>query len=247
MPEVLARFPGARTAKVKVAERGQTLADDVARVNAVRDAGAAGPGRRQRRVDGRRGGRRPARRSPPTAPLEYVEQPCATVAELAEVRALVDVPVAADESIRKAEDPLHVVKSGAADVAVVKVAPLGGVAPLLHIASQIDVPIVVSSALDSAVGMAPGPAGGGVSARIAVRLRARHRRPVRRGRRRPGAGRGRSAAGRDRGARPGAAVRSGRAAGPAPMVGRADQGLLPAAVLGELIQIAMMGCDLMKP
>ena len=89
-------------------------------------------------------------------PLEYVEQPCASVPELAELRRLVDVPVAADESIRKAEDPLHVVRSRAADVAVVKVAPLGGVARLLDIAGQIDIPIVVSSALDSAVGMSRG-------------------------------------------------------------------------------------------
>jgi o-succinylbenzoate synthase len=89
-------------------------------------------------------------------PLEYVEQPCATVPELAELRRLVDVPVAADESIRKADDPLHVVRSGAADVAVVKVAPLGGVGRLLDVAAQIDVPIVVSSALDTAVGMSRG-------------------------------------------------------------------------------------------
>jgi O-succinylbenzoate synthase len=78
------------------------------------------------------------------------------VPELAELRRLVDVPVAADESIRKADDPLHVVRAKAADIAVVKVAPLGGVARLLDIAGQIDVPIVVSSALDSAVGMSRG-------------------------------------------------------------------------------------------
>ena len=62
-------------------------------------------------------------------PLEYLEQPCETVPELAELRRRVDVPIAADESIRKADDPLHVVRVGAADVAVLKVAPLGGVAP----------------------------------------------------------------------------------------------------------------------
>jgi O-succinylbenzoate synthase len=89
-------------------------------------------------------------------PLEYLEQPCATVPELAELRRRVDVPIAADESIRKADDPLHVVRSGAADIAVLKVAPLGGVGAMLHIAGQIDVPIVVSSALDSAVGMSRG-------------------------------------------------------------------------------------------
>ncbi|WP_319453833.1 MULTISPECIES: o-succinylbenzoate synthase [unclassified Mycobacterium] len=155
VPEVLARFPGAGTAKVKVAEPGQSLVDDVARVNAVRAlvptvrVDANGCWTVEQAV---------AAIAALTAdgPLEYVEQPCATVPELAEVRARVDVPVAADESIRKAEDPLHVVRARAADVAVVKVAPLGGVRPLLDIAAHIDVPIVVSSALDSAVGMSRG-------------------------------------------------------------------------------------------
>ena len=155
VPDVLARFPGVRTAKVKVAEPGQTLADDVARVNAVR---ALVP---TVRVDANGGwtvSEAVAAAAALTAdgPLEYLEQPCATVPELAEVRRLVDVPVAADESIRKADDPLHVVRAKAADVAVLKVAPLGGVARLLDIAGQIDVPIVVSSALDSAVGMSRG-------------------------------------------------------------------------------------------
>jgi o-succinylbenzoate synthase len=155
VPEVLARYPGARTAKVKVAEPGQTLADDVARVDAVR---AMVP---TVRVDANGGwtvAEAVAAAAALTAdgPLEYLEQPCATVPELAELRRLVDVPVAADESIRKADDPLHVVRAKAADIAVVKVAPLGGVARLLDVAGQIDVPIVVSSALDSAVGMARG-------------------------------------------------------------------------------------------
>ena len=89
-------------------------------------------------------------------PLEYIEQPCASVDELAQVRRQVDVPVAADESIRKAGDPLAVVRAGAADIAVLKVAPLGGISALLTIAAQIDIPVVVSSALDSAVGIAVG-------------------------------------------------------------------------------------------
>ncbi|KMO75979.1 o-succinylbenzoate synthase [Mycolicibacterium obuense] len=155
VPEVLARFPGARTAKVKVAEPGQSLADDVARVNAVR---ALVP---TVRVDANGGWSvddavAAAAALTADGPLEYLEQPCATVPELAEVRRRVDVPVAADESIRKAEDPLHVVRAGAADVAVLKVAPLGGVRAMLAIAAQIDIPIVVSSALDSAVGIGAG-------------------------------------------------------------------------------------------
>jgi len=155
VPEVLARFPGARTAKVKVAERGQTLADDIARVNAVR---ALIP---TVRVDANGGWSVDEAAEAATAltadgPLEYIEQPCATVPELAALRRRVDVPIAADESIRKADDPLHVVRSKAADVAVLKIAPLGGVTRMLEIADQIDIPIVVSSALDSAVGIGRG-------------------------------------------------------------------------------------------
>jgi O-succinylbenzoate synthase len=155
VPAVLARFPGARTAKVKVAEPGQSLADDVARVNAVR---ALVP---TVRVDANGGWTvdeavEAARALTADGPLEYMEQPCATVAELAELRRRVDVPIAADESIRKADDPLRVVREGAADVAVLKVAPLGGVRKLLDIAAQIEIPIVVSSALDSAVGIGHG-------------------------------------------------------------------------------------------
>lgn len=155
VPEVLSRFPGARTAKVKVAEPGQSLADDVARVNAVRALVTTV------RVDANGGwsvDEAAAAAAALTAdgPLEYVEQPCATVPELAELRRRVDLPIAADESIRKADDPLRVVREGAADVAVLKVAPLGGVSQLLEIAHQIDIPIVVSSALDSAVGIGRG-------------------------------------------------------------------------------------------
>jgi O-succinylbenzoate synthase len=155
VPEVLARFPGAHTAKVKVAEPGQTLAGDVARVNAVR---ASVP---TVRVDAN-GGWTVAEAVQAIAaltadgPLEYVEQPCRTVPELVEVRRLVDVPIAADESIRKAEDPLYVFRAKAADVAVLKVAPLGGVARFLEIGRQCDISMVVSSALDSAVGMSRG-------------------------------------------------------------------------------------------
>lgn len=155
VPEVLARFPGARTAKVKVAEPGQGLADDVARVEAVR---ALIP---TVRVDANGGWSiedavQAANALTATGPLEYLEQPCATVAELAELRRRIDIPVAADESIRKADDPLAVAKAGAADIAVLKVAPLGGISALLKIAGQIGIPVVVSSAIDSAVGIAAG-------------------------------------------------------------------------------------------
>jgi O-succinylbenzoate synthase len=155
VPEVLSHFPGARTAKVKVAEPGQLLADDVARVEAVREliptvrVDANGGWTVERAV-------RAAAALTVTGPLEYIEQPCATVAELAELRRRIDVPVAADESIRKADDPLAVTRAHAADVAVLKVAPLGGISALLTIAAEIGIPVVVSSALDSAVGIAAG-------------------------------------------------------------------------------------------
>ena len=155
VPEVLARFPGATTAKVKVAESGQTLADDVARVNAVRAlipvvrVDANGAWSVEQAVAA-------AAALSADGPLEYLEQPCATVAELAQLRLRITVPVAADESIRKAADPLAVVRAGAADIAVLKVAPLGGVRALLDIAAAIDIPVVISSALDSAVGIAAG-------------------------------------------------------------------------------------------
>ncbi|WP_082973833.1 o-succinylbenzoate synthase, partial [Mycobacterium sp. E1386] len=153
--EVLARFPGARTAKVKVAEPGQTLADDVERVNAVRELVPTV------RVDANGGWTveqavRAATALTADGPLEYLEQPCATVDELAALRARIGVPIAADESIRKADDPLAVVRARAADIAVLKVGPLGGVSAMLAIAAQIDIPVVVSSAIDSAVGISHG-------------------------------------------------------------------------------------------
>ncbi|MGV8875288.1 MAG: o-succinylbenzoate synthase [Rhodococcus sp. (in: high G+C Gram-positive bacteria)] len=156
---VLSRSPGAETAKVKVAEKGQTLADDVARVRAVRELVP------RVRVDANGGWTVDEAVAALTAltadgPLEYVEQPCASVPELVEVRRRAPgVRVAADESIRRAEDPMKVVRAGGADIAVLKVAPLGGMRALLELAGELGeygVPVVVSSALDSAVGISAG-------------------------------------------------------------------------------------------
>lgn len=153
---------GCRTAKVKVAEIGQSLADDLARVEAVRDAlDARGPGALIR-VDANGGWstdeavRAIAALDRAAGGLEYVEQPCESVEELARVRRSVDVPIAADESIRRAADPYRVRDLGAADIAVLKVQPLGGVAACLRIAEDIALPVVVSSAVESSVGIAAG-------------------------------------------------------------------------------------------
>ena len=94
--------------------------------------------------------------------IEYAEQPCATVAELRRLRIAlarrIEVPIAADESIRKAEDPLRVAGEEAADLVVVKVAPSGGVRRALDVVAACGLPAVVSSALDTSVGMAAGVA-----------------------------------------------------------------------------------------
>jgi O-succinylbenzoate synthase len=150
---------GCATAKVKVAEPGQSLEGDEARLEAVRDA--LGPYGRIRvdangawSVDDAVAALRRLDRA--ARGLEYAEQPCRTVEELALVRRRVDVPVAADESIRRAEDPYRVRELGAADVAVLKVQPLGGVRACLRIAEDIGLPVVVSSALETSVGIAAG-------------------------------------------------------------------------------------------
>lgn len=151
---------GCSTAKVKVAEPGQDLDDDLARVVAVREAlGAAG----RVRVDANGGwsleeAERAVALLDAEVGLEYVEQPCATVDELAELRRRTDVLVAADESIRRADDPYRVRDAEAADVAVLKVQPLGGVHACLRIAEEIGLPVVVSSAVETSVGLAAGVA-----------------------------------------------------------------------------------------
>lgn len=152
----IAATSGCRTAKIKVADHPDSLADDLARIEAVRDA--LGPSgairvdanaawdvdtaiRHIRQLDKAAGG------------LEYVEQPCPTIEELAAVRRAVDVQIAADESIRRADDPMRVAVAGAADVAVIKCTPLGGVRRALRIAEAAGLPCVVSSALETSVGL----------------------------------------------------------------------------------------------
>lgn len=145
---------GYRTVKVKV---GGELAEDIARVQAVRAAfsgavrvdanGAWGVDEAVVAIEAL---------ATAAGTLEYVEQPCPSLAELAQLRTLVDIPVAADESIRRAEDPLVAAAQAAADVLVIKAPPLGGVRRALRVIAQAKVPVVVSSALDTGVGLAAG-------------------------------------------------------------------------------------------
>ena len=154
--EIVAKS-GCGTAKVKVADHPESLPEDVARLEAVRDAlGPQGKVRVDanavwdvdtavhhiRELDRAAGG------------LEYVEQPCRTIEELAAVRRKVNVRIAADEAIRRAADPLKVDVSQAADVAVIKCTPLGGVRRALRVAEAVGLPVVVSSALETSVGLA---------------------------------------------------------------------------------------------
>jgi O-succinylbenzoate synthase len=148
---------GCRTAKVKVAEPGQGFDADLERVEAVRDV--LGPAGRVRiDANGAWSVEDAISRVRALArfDLEYVEQPCRSVDELAAVRRAVDVPIAADESIRRATDPMRVARAEAADIAVLKVQPLGGVWACLRIAEQIGLPVVVSSAVETSVGIAAG-------------------------------------------------------------------------------------------
>jgi O-succinylbenzoate synthase len=156
--DLLASFPGCRTAKIKVAEPGQNLSDDLARVARVREV--MGPDARLR-VDANGGWSlgeaRAAAEQLREFSLEYMEQPCASVDELRDLRALdLGIPIAADESIRKASDPLLVRDRKAADVIVVKAAPLGGISRAIDLVERVGLPAVVSSALETSVGLAMG-------------------------------------------------------------------------------------------
>ena len=148
---------GCRTAKVKVADPGDDALADDARVAAVREAlGREG----KLRIDVNAAWtvdeatvrlERLARYD-----LEYAEQPVATVDELVELRRRTDVPLAADESVRLADDPMEVVRRGGADLLVLKVQPLGGIRRTLELAERSGLPVVISSALETSVGLAAG-------------------------------------------------------------------------------------------
>ncbi|AKE40502.1 O-succinylbenzoate synthase [Corynebacterium kutscheri] len=160
--EILARFPGCDTVKVKIAEPGQSLKDDIARVAAVREILPLS----KIRVDAN--GALTVAEAVKTAhalgPLDYLEQPCASVIELAElrqqlIRAGLFIRVAADESIRRVRDPYEVAKKQAVDVAVIKAAPMGGprrVGEIAEFMRSRGLDITVSSALDMGVGMNAG-------------------------------------------------------------------------------------------
>lgn len=148
---------GAGTAKVKVAEPGQTEEADEARLAAVREAmGPTGKIRIDVNATWDLETATERLRALSRFDLEYVEQPVATLEEMVELRRRTDVPLAADELVRLRPDPLEVAEMGAADVLVVKVQPLGGVSRTLDLAARAGIPVVVSSALETSVGIYSG-------------------------------------------------------------------------------------------
>ncbi len=140
---------GCRTVKIKVGDPGSA-----ARVAAIRsalpgavlrvDANGAWSLAQARAVLGELSG----------FGLEYAEQPVRAFADMCALRGTVDVPLAADELIRVDRRLGDVAE--AADVAILKVAPLGGVRATLDVADRVGLPVVISSALDSSVGLAAG-------------------------------------------------------------------------------------------
>ena len=159
--EALSAFGDFNTVKIKVAETGQLLEEDLQRIRAVH---ANYPGVRIR-LDANGGfsveqahalAKELAIES---IDLDYFEQPVRTIAELAELRiklSRIGIRVAADESVRKVSDPMAVVQAGAADVLVLKAQPLGGISNALGIMREAKLPVTISSALESSVGISMG-------------------------------------------------------------------------------------------
>lgn len=147
-------FPGVNTFKVKV---GENLPEDIARLAKVRALRPESKLRVDVNGNWSVGEAITNLRAiyENVGALEYVEQPCATVEELRELKDKlhVNIPIAGDEVLRKARDPLTVDLSDAVDILILKVQPLGGIVRAHKLAEHHNLPVVVSSALESAVGI----------------------------------------------------------------------------------------------
>ncbi len=164
VPALLARYgepTELHTVKIKVAEKGESVAHDLARVRKVRELLPHAA----LRIDANEGYRHEDALTVLTEladiDLEYVEQPVPGIEPLArlreELRARgINTPIAADEAVRKSADPLRVAQLGAADLIVVKAQPLGGIRRAQQIIAAAGLPAVISSALDTGVGISMG-------------------------------------------------------------------------------------------
>jgi O-succinylbenzoate synthase len=141
-------FPGVKCFKVKV---GSNLAEDLARVNVIRQLKPAAKVRID--VNGLWNVDQAEEFLTSVGEIEYVEQPCATIEELRELKSRTSVKIVGDEILRKAADPFAIDLTGAIDYLMLKVQPLGGIKRTHALAEHHNLPVVVSSALESAVGI----------------------------------------------------------------------------------------------
>lgn len=148
LQEIVTSFPGVKSFKVKV---GENLVDDVARVNLTRQLQPEA----KIRVDanGLWSVEQAVEFLKLVGEIEYIEQPCATIEELRELKSKTSVKIVADEVLRKASDPFGVNLAGAVDYLMLKVQPLGGIKRARALAKHHKLPVVISSALESAVGI----------------------------------------------------------------------------------------------
>jgi O-succinylbenzoate synthase len=145
---IVESFPGVKTFKVKV---GNNLAEDLARINVIRDLRPKAKIRAD--VNGLWSVDQAEAFLKAVGQIEYVEQPCATIEELRELKSRTSVKIVGDEILRKAQDPFDLDLHGAIDYLMLKVQPLGGIKRAHAIAQHHKLPVVVSSALESAVGI----------------------------------------------------------------------------------------------
>jgi o-succinylbenzoate synthase len=148
LQRIVESFPGVTTFKVKV---GNDLAEDLARVDVIRQLQPAAKIRID--VNGLWNVDQAQEFLTSVGEIEYVEQPCTTVAELRELKSRTSVKIVGDEILRKAIDPFAIDLAGAIDYLMLKVQPLGGIKRAHALAEHHNLPVVVSSALESAVGI----------------------------------------------------------------------------------------------
>ena len=145
---VVDSFPGVSTFKVKV---GTNLAEDLARIDVIRQLQPQVKIRID--VNGLWSVDQAETFLNAAGEIEYAEQPCATIAELRELKSRTSVKIVGDEILRKAADPFKVDLDGAIDYLMLKVQPLGGIKRAHALAEHHNLPVVISSALESAVGI----------------------------------------------------------------------------------------------
>jgi len=141
-------YPGVKTFKIKV---GDNIELDLTRIKAVRSLRPDSAIRVD--VNGAWTVDQAVSFLKLAGEIEYIEQPCASVEELRELKKRIDVKIAGDEVIRKAVDPFALDLNGVVDILMLKVQPLGGIKRIHNLIDHHKLPVVVSSALESAIGI----------------------------------------------------------------------------------------------